>query len=163
MTNSPHLWERLSLPSERLWLGQGSGSWPNDKSVADAAALRQKAKRVVIVEDEMFVALHLETVLQDLGLEVCQIVATGGAAVEASREYEPDIIFMDINLRGDIDGVEAARRIRQAYNTPIIFVTAYGDEAMLKRVNAVAPGASIIQKPPMTAALVAAISKAIGN
>ena len=68
---------------------------------------------------------------------------------------------MDINLRGDIDDVEAARLIREKLATPIVFVTAYGDEAMLKRVNAVAPNAPVLQKPPMTSALVAAIKKVI--
>jgi CheY-like chemotaxis protein len=161
--NSQRISEMPSISPEILWLGQGDKMDAHGRPVTETSEAGRKATRAVIVEDEMFVALHLETVLQDLGLEVCEIVATGGDAVETAMTLEPDIIFMDINLRGDIDGVEAARLIRTTSDTPIVFVTAYGDEATRTRVNAVAPDAPVIQKPPMTSALVAAIREAIGT
>lgn len=159
MIDSLRFLEMLSISPEILWLGQGGEPNPDGKPITETSEAHQAAKRAIIVEDEMFVALHLETVLQDLGLEVCEIVATGGDAVESAMTLEPDIIFMDINLRGNIDGIEAARLIRTKSDTPIIFVTAYGDEATLKRVNAVAPHAPVIQKPPMTSVLAAAIRR----
>jgi two-component system, response regulator PdtaR len=161
--NGQRISEMPSISPEILWLGQGDEMDARGRSVTETSEVGKKVTRAVIVEDEMFVALHLETVLQDLGLEVCEIVATGGDAVETAMTLEPDIIFMDINLRGDIDGVEAARLIRTTSDIPIVFVTAYGDEAMRTRVHAVAPHAPVIQKPPMTSALVAAIRKAIGT
>lgn len=151
--------DTASISPAILWLGQGEQPNPDENSISNTLDTTQKAKRVMIVEDEMFIALHLETVLQDLGFEVCDIVATGGSAVETSKILNPDVIFMDINLRGDIDGVEAARLIRTTSETPIVFVTAYGDQAMRTRINTVAPDAPVIQKPPLTSALIAALKK----
>ncbi len=148
-----------SFSPEIRWLSQSGKMNPDGKLVTETSEINQLAKRAIIVEDETFVALHLETVLQDLGLEVCEIVATGGDAVETTMLLEPDIIFMDINLRGDIDGVEAARLIRATSATPIVFVTAYSDQATRARVDAVARDAPVVQKPPMTSALLAAIRK----
>lgn len=153
--------ESVSISPVILWLGERGQKDPSGKAITDSVQTSQRAKRVVIVEDEMFVALHLETVLQDLGLEVCDIVATGSSAVQTVRNLSPDIVFMDINLRGDIDGVEAARIIRTSSEIPIVFITAYGDQATLSRINDIAPDAPVIQKPPMTSALLAAIKKVI--
>ena len=143
------------------WLGQGGEENDDNKSPRDVSTVGKKPKRALIVEDEIFIALHLETVLQDLGLEVSQIVATGREALDTAIANEPDVVFMDINLRGNMDGVEAARLIREKLELPIIFVTAYGNEATLKRVRAVAPDAPVLQKPLSATALAAAISTAI--
>ena len=152
------------LPAEVLWLGRGGSSSDDVQSPNKLGAeIAPKPRRALIVEDEMFVALHLETMLEDLGLEVCDIVATGRDALTSAIATKPDIVFMDINLRGDIDGIEATRLIREKSETPIVFVTAYGDQAMLKRANAVAPDAPVLQKPPMTSVLVAAIKKVMGT
>ena len=121
----------------------------------------ENPKRALIVEDEIFVALHLELVLEDLGIEVLEIVATGREAFSMAIAEKPDVIFMDINLRGDIDGIEAARLIRDRSEIPIVFVTAYGDEATLKRVEAVAPHAPVLQKPALPKALITAIKRVI--
>lgn len=152
-----------SLTPTVLWLGQSGGPSDDKNTLKVASEIAEKPKRAIIVEDELFVALHLETMLEELGLEVCGIVATGRDALSGVVTSQPDVIFMDINLRGDIDGVEAARLIREKLATPIVFVTAYGDEAMLKRVNTVAPNAPVLQKPPMTSALLSAIKKVMGQ
>ena len=150
-----------TLSGGMCWLGQGGEENDKNKSLDDVSTFGKKPKRALIVEDEIFIALHLETLLQDLGLEMCEIVATGREALDIAVANEPDVIFMDINLRGNMDGVEATRLIREKVELPIIFVTAYGDEATLKRVSAVAPDAPVLQKPASAAALVAAISTAI--
>jgi CheY-like chemotaxis protein len=151
-------------PSTRLgciwWLGQGGKENDDNTSPHDVSTVGKKPKRALIVEDEIFIALHLETVLQDLGLEVSEIVATGREALDVAVANGADVIFMDINLRGNMDGVEAARLIREKLELPIVFVTAYGDEATLKRVRAVVPGAPVLQKPANASALIAAISTA---
>jgi CheY-like chemotaxis protein len=152
-----------SWSPELLWLGHGGARADEAKSLDDQSEADRSHRKAIIVEDEIFVALHLETILQELGLEVCQIVATGREAVDLALRIQPHIIFMDINLRGDIDGIEAARLIREQYEIPIVFVTAYGDQTTLKRVDAVAPDAPVLQKPAMTPALVAAINKVIGS
>ncbi len=145
---------------EVLWLGEGDAS-PSEASNHRDAQDVLPPRRALVVEDELFVALHLESILQDLGLEVCEIIATGHEAVAVAVQTRPDIIFMDVNLRGDIDGVEAARLAREVLDVPIVFVTAYGDEATLNRIAAVAPDAPVLQKPPTTAVLSAAIKKVI--
>jgi CheY-like chemotaxis protein len=66
-------------------------------------------------------------------------------ALDFALKIQPDIPFLDINLRGDIDGIGAARLIREQTEIPVVFVTAYGDEATLKRVAAVAPEAPVLQ------------------
>jgi CheY-like chemotaxis protein len=144
---------------ELFWLAPANGGDAEEDPEPNDIEREPRRRRALIVEDEIFIALHLETVLQDLGLEVSAIVATGAEAVATAIRTEPDMIFMDINLRGDIDGVEAARQALAVLDVPVIFVTAYGDEATLARIAAVAPNAPVLQKPPQTATLAAAIMK----
>ena len=154
-------WSDLPVPDapELFWLAPGDTD-PTDEGVEAGDVERApRRRRALIVEDEIFIALYLETILQDLGLDVSAIVATGRDAVETAIRTEPDMIFMDVNLRGDIDGVEAARQALAVLDVPVIFVTAYGDEATLRRIDAVAPNAPVLQKPPQTATLAAAIMK----
>ena len=118
--------------------------------------------RVVVVDDEIFVAMHLEAVLEDLGHSVVAIVSSGEAAVDEVAFHAPDLIFMDINLGGGIDGVEAARRILLNGAAPIVFVSAYGDDATRARIEAIAPGAGLVAKPVTPGALRSAVERATG-
>jgi len=79
-------------------------------------------KRALIVEDEIMVAWHLESVLEDLQMEVCGLVSDAPEAVTEAVKDNVDIVFMDVNLAGEMDGIEAARRIRERRDVPIIFV-----------------------------------------
>jgi CheY-like chemotaxis protein len=108
--------------------------------------VRGKA-RILVVEDEIFVAWHLESVLRDLDYAVCGLVPDGETAVEKADQLEADLVLMDINLKGDIDGVEAARRIRLHAAAPIIFITAYSDAHTLARIEKAVPGAPVLAKP----------------
>jgi CheY-like chemotaxis protein len=103
--------------------------------------------RVLIVEDEWFVAWHLEHLVRDLKYDVCGLVADGEGAVEQAADLEADLVLMDISLSGDMDGIEAARRIRQNRDTPIIFITAYSDAATLARIKELVPRAPVLAKP----------------
>ncbi|PWN06930.1 response regulator [Rhodohalobacter mucosus] len=85
-------------------------------------------KKVLIVEDDLIIALSAEKMIQRLGLEVLKVVDTGEKAVETALNNKPDIILMDIRLAGEMDGVEAAFRIREELSKPrIIFVTGNAD------------------------------------
>ena len=117
-------------------------AYGSDHSWAD-----QRRLRALIVEDELFVAMHLEAVLEDIGCEVSGILSNGESAVQQFHRYEPDVILMDINLGGGIDGITAAQRILAAANVPIIFVTAYSDAATRSRVESALPGSLILSKP----------------
>ena len=115
--------------------------------------------RALIVEDEVLVAWHLESLLEDLKLEVLNIVSNGPDAVEMAVSHDVDLIFMDINLHGDLDGIEIAERILAKKNVPILFVTAYADEPVISRIRALLPDAPIISKPATPAAIRYAIRK----
>lgn len=117
-------------------------------------------RRVLIVEDETLVAWHLESVLQQLGYEVCDIVSNGVDAIEAAKIIEPDIVFMDVNLGGGIDGIEAAEQIVQRRETPIIFVTAYADDqTTLKRIKSMRGPRIVVGKPATPDAIHAAVQR----
>jgi signal transduction histidine kinase/DNA-binding NarL/FixJ family response regulator len=95
--------------------------------------------RVMVVEDDGIVAAHLEQALEQLGYEVAAVVATGEAAVEQALELHPAAILMDIRLRGAMTGVEAAEQIRARLDTPVIYLTAYSDDVLLRQARATEP------------------------
>src|ERR1044072_2125605 len=95
------------------------------------------APRVLVVEDEIFVAWHLEATLGELNYAVCAMNPDGESAVARAAGLEVDLVLMDINLKGEMDGVEAARRIREHCSVPVIFTTAYSDSATLSRIREV--------------------------
>jgi CheY-like chemotaxis protein len=103
--------------------------------------------RVLIVEDELLVAWHLESLAREQHLEVCGLVPDGDGAIEQAVDLDVDLILMDIRLAGRMDGIEAARRIRDQRDTPIIFVTAHGDPATRAKIEQVLPGTPVLAKP----------------
>lgn len=102
-------------------------------------------ERILVVEDEGIVAMEMRNKLEDLGYIVVGTVATGKAAVETAVETEPDLILMDIVLKGDMDGIEAAEKIHQQQDTPIIYLTAYSDEEILERARITEPYGYILK------------------
>jgi two-component system sensor histidine kinase/response regulator len=94
---------------------------------------------ILIAEDENIVALHLQSALEVLGYHVPVIVASGEKAVEEAEKARPDLVLMDIMLEGDVDGVEAARQIRDRVNIPVVYLTAYADDDTLLRARITRP------------------------
>ena len=103
--------------------------------------------RVLIVEDELLVAWHLESLAREQHLDVCGLVPDGDGAIEQAIDLDVDLILMDIRLAGRMDGIEAARRIRDQRDTPIIFITAHGDPATRAKIEQVVPGTPVLAKP----------------
>jgi CheY-like chemotaxis protein len=103
--------------------------------------------RVLIVEDELLVAWHLESLMRELNLEVCGLVPDGDGAIEQAVDLDVDLILMDVRLAGRMDGIEAARRIRELRATPIIFITAHDDNTTRAHIDRVVPGAPVLSKP----------------
>ncbi len=101
--------------------------------------------RIMIVEDEFIVALDIRTRLEDLGYDVPAVASSGEEAVAKANELRPDLILMDIMLRGQMDGIEASREIRRRLNIPCIFLTAHADNATLQRAKATGPFGYIIK------------------
>jgi len=104
--------------------------------------------RVLIVEDERLISLLLARMIEALGHEITGRVPSGEeaiAALEAEAE-RPDLVIMDIHLEGSMDGIEAARRIRERWNIPLAYASAYSDELTLERAASTSPLA-FLQKP----------------
>jgi two-component system cell cycle sensor histidine kinase/response regulator CckA len=95
--------------------------------------------KVLVVEDERIVAKDIQNTLKNLGYDVPAIASTGEEAIRKSGEFMPDIILMDIVLKGEIDGIDAASQIRSKYKIPIIYLTAYEDEDTLDRAKVTEP------------------------
>jgi signal transduction histidine kinase len=91
--------------------------------------------RVLIVEDESIIAMTLGYTLADLGYDVVGTVPSGAAAIQAVTQGGIDLILMDININGDMDGIETATRIHQQYNIPIIYLTSYADDQTIARAE----------------------------
>ncbi len=95
--------------------------------------------RIMVVEDEKLVALSIEKCLKSMGYDVPLTVASGEEAVQKVIEIEPDLVLMDIRLKGVIDGVEAANRIRNTFRIPIVYLTAYSEDQTLERAKVTEP------------------------
>jgi PAS domain S-box-containing protein len=96
-------------------------------------------ERILVVEDESIVAKNIQSRLKKLGYNVLALVSSGEEAIRRAEQTQPDLVLMDIVLKGDIDGVEAAKEIRARLNIPIIFLTAYADDNTLERAKIAEP------------------------
>ncbi|MEZ2226368.1 MAG: putative bifunctional diguanylate cyclase/phosphodiesterase [Microcoleus sp.] len=101
--------------------------------------------KILIVEDESIIAEDLFDSLTSLGYQVTAIVYSGEEAIIAASEVRPDLVLMDVNLQGKIDGITAAEKIRSRFQIPVIYLTAYADENTLRRVNSTKPFGYIVK------------------
>jgi len=102
--------------------------------------------KVLIVEDEIIIASDLGKALEKLGHTVLGIVCSGEESVRAAGRVHPDVVLMDIRLRGRMDGLRAGRTIRSRFGIPIVYLTAFSDPATMDRAWTTKPVA-FIQKP----------------
>ena len=91
--------------------------------------------RILIVEDESLVARDIENMAVSQGYEVCGIASTGDQSIEMAAEFQPDLVLMDVIIKGSLDGISTAEKIWDSYRIPIIYVTASADEHTLKRAK----------------------------
>lgn len=99
----------------------------------------------MIVENDIVIALDLEQRVEAFGYHVCGIVSRGHSAVEAAAAERPDLVLMDILLNGEVDGIEAAQRIRTQLGIPVVFVASYADDERLKRAKLTMPFGYIVK------------------
>jgi CheY-like chemotaxis protein len=153
---------RLGALAE-VWLGSGER---DEADQLEHSGRQERAHRqvphILIVEDELFIAWHLEDIVQGMNHHVCAMTAKGEDAVAKASELAPDLVLMDVNLAGKMDGIEAARRIAEAQRIPVIFITAYGDEGTLDRIEHAVPGSTVLQKPIAAETLRLAVAAALG-
>ncbi|MCR4438177.1 MAG: response regulator [bacterium] len=98
-----------------------------------------RATRIMIVEDLNITALDLKNRLRKMGYEVAALAGSGEEAIQKAEQVRPDLILMDIRLKGEMDGVEAAERIRQKLDIPVIYLTAHADDSTLQRAMETRP------------------------
>jgi len=105
-----------------------------------------KNNTLLIIEDEMIIAANISLQLTHLGYEVIGIISKSKEVLQHLSKQTPDIILMDINLKGELDGIEVATLIQKEYKIPIIYLTANSDENHFERAKATNPYA-FISKP----------------
>jgi len=101
--------------------------------------------RVLVVEDEHLVAKDIRRKLQNMDYDVPAVANSGDEAVKAALQARPDVVLMDIDLGGGMDGIEAASRIRAELDVPVIFVSAYANESLLERAKITTPFGYILK------------------
>jgi two-component system response regulator LytT len=101
--------------------------------------------KILIVEDESIVAKDIQYSLIKLGYTVCGIASNAEKAIELAASELPDLVLMDIMLKGEINGIEAALTLRQELSLPVIFLTAYSDSSTLERAKIAEPYGYIIK------------------
>jgi signal transduction histidine kinase len=116
--------------------------------------------RVYIVEDEAIIADDLQRVLERMGYQVVGTSITGTDAIRHILETTPDIVIMDIMLKGDMDGITTVDKLYEDYQCPVIYLTAYADENTLRRAKLTEPFGYII-KPFMDREVYATIETAL--
>lgn len=102
-------------------------------------------KRILIVEDDGIVAFDLESRLSGLGYEVVGRTASGADALAKVAAARPDLVLMDIMLRGDMDGVEAARTIVNQHRVPVVYLTAHADHITIEKARTTNPYGYILK------------------
>ncbi|MCJ7468444.1 MAG: response regulator [Maribacter sp.] len=102
--------------------------------------------KILIVEDDMIIGANLSMQLTDLGYDILGIVSRGEEAIVHAKIYPPDILLLDINLKGSINGIETAKAIQQFMDIPIIYLTANNDELTFEKARETHPRA-FITKP----------------
>lgn len=90
---------------------------------------------IMVVEDERIVAKNIEESLRVMGYDVLGNHATSAACLRQASEQRPDLVLMDVRLEGDMDGIQTAKLLRNRYDVPVVFLTAYGDDETLSRAR----------------------------
>lgn len=116
-------------------------------------------KTVMIVEDELVIALDLKYTLENEGYDVCDIITSGDDALKSIEEFKPDLVLMDIILEGSINGIEAADIIHKKYKIPVLFITALVDKTTYQQAQKAEPVCFLV-KPYREQELISWVKKA---
>ena len=102
-------------------------------------------KQILVVEDEIVTGIDIKKMLKNLGYNVPVVVSSGEEAIKKVKENNPDLVLMDINLKGGMDGIEAASKIHSFSDIPVIYLTAFSDNKTLERAKITEPYAYMIK------------------
>ena len=102
--------------------------------------------QIMVVEDERITAKDIQSALESAGYGVTGLVFSGEDAVRKAGELRPDLVLMDIQLEGEMDGIEAATQIRERYNIPVIYLTAYSNAGIVHRAKMTEPAGYLLKE-----------------
>lgn len=117
--------------------------------------------RVLIVDDEFIIANSLSLQIEEMGFEVCGMASTAQEAVELAQAWRPDVVLMDVRLKGEGDGVDAAIAIHQLVGAKVIFITGSREPATMARIQEDHPS-GVLFKPIYGQQLRTAVETALG-
>ena len=101
--------------------------------------------KIAVVEDEGIVAMDISKCLTSLGYDVTFISDSGEKVLELVKESLPDLILMDVELKGQLNGLDTARLLREKYSIHIVFLTAFEDETTLNRIGELSPDGYLVK------------------
>ena len=122
-------------------MGGEKTMWPKVSSPDNQqglASLCSNGWRILVVEDEAIIAMDIQNILKKIGFSSSEVVHSGEESLQRVAAGRPHLVLMDIRLKGKMDGIQAARKIFDQYNIPVVYITAFGDESTLKRVDGTA-------------------------
>jgi DNA-binding response OmpR family regulator len=105
-----------------------------------------RTPKILVVEDESIIALDLQVLLESFGFDVYGPVPSGETSLKAASFFRPDIVLMDVKLKGKMSGIDAARIIHNHLQIPVIYLTAYGDDTTVKKASDIS-SSGYIRKP----------------
>jgi two-component system, response regulator PdtaR len=122
--------------------------------------VEKKQLRVILAEDESIIALDLKRKLESFGYKVLCTVRSGEAAIAKTEELRPDLMIVDVGLMGKISGISAVTTLRLSMHLPVVFVTAYSDDATKNEMMRIAP-VGFVAKPIATSELRSSIEQVL--
>jgi two-component system, response regulator PdtaR len=102
-------------------------------------------ERILLVEDDDIIAKVTDWRLKNLGYEVCGRAVSASEAMELVVKAMPDLVLMDINIKGDIDGIDTANMIKKGFNIPVVYVTSHSDGPTIERARETKPDGFIVK------------------
>ena len=118
--------------------------------------------KVLIIEDELIIAEDIKDILEHASYEVIGMAASGKEAIELLSEVMPDILLVDVSIKGNMDGIQLANVIREQYNLPFIYITSYTNKSVLERAKLTKPYGYIV-KPYKEQDVLIAVELALSN
>ena len=107
--------------------------------------MKSKSPKILIVEDEPVIALDIEMLLEDLNYEITNIEDNAEDAIKSMEDNLPDLVLLDINIEGDVDGVMLAEEINEKFGIPFVFLTSNADKLTINRVKRTNPSGFIVK------------------
>jgi len=104
-----------------------------------------KEERILIVEDDISIAENIQEILELLGYVNIDIANSANQCIKVIKKYRPDLVFMDIKLKGDKDGIELGEIVKQMVDAPLVFVTSFSDPTIIERAKRISPAGFIVK------------------